>query len=111
MNFNGSDSDSGFSPDFFTGFNGFFKFRDPEDVFREVFDNDIFSFSSNNAFKFGFGNLQPFAEPFSNAYSSFTTFSSNFDDQEDAAKQNGQNWKKTTTSTKYVNGVKVETRR
>lgn len=97
-------------------FNSFFHFRDPQDVFKEFFSNDPFSGRSDFTngqnqfmFPFGLGNLSPFVEPYGNCYSSFTTFSSN-----DPFVDNGttpKNVKRTTTSTKYVNGKKVETRK
>ncbi|XP_017493457.1 PREDICTED: dnaJ homolog subfamily B member 6-like [Rhagoletis zephyria] len=82
------------------------------------------AFSPFSSFGFAFGNLQPFVEPFGNCHSSFTTFSSDdiFGEPMDAAdlgngtgtgKTSGPkpNVKRTTTSTKYVNGKKVETRK
>ena len=116
-------------------FSQFYKFRDPEDVFKEFFQNDLFmpfgpspfhpqngnGNGHNNAFSpFGFGNLQPFVQPFGNlGFSSFTTFSSNdVFGMPNGGVTNGNgapapksNVKRTTTSTKYVNGKKIETRK
>lgn len=117
--------------DFASPFGAFFSFRDPEDVFREFFGGDPFadmfggrsrgqrsnrqsaSLRQNNLFgfpSFGFGLGFPdiIADPnLSHGVTSFTTFStSNFDD---FASRPGV--KRTTTSTKYLNGKKVETRK
>lgn len=113
-------------------FASFFKFRDPDEVFKEFFKNDNmfgfgFGFPSQNGFGFGangngggfgaagfpfnFGNLTPYVESYPNCHSSFTTFSSdnfNFDDTRTATRSNV---KRTTTSTKYVNGKRIETRK
>lgn len=70
-------------------------------------------------FGFNFGNLQPFVEPFPNCHSSFTTFSSDDLFGEPLTTNGGKSSasapkptvKRTTTSTKYVNGKKVETRK
>lgn len=103
-------------------FSSFFKFRDPEDVFKEFFNNDPFGSFSGGAgfpngsqdqfmFSFGLGNLSPFVEPYSNCFSSFTTFSSNDPFVNESGTTPKANVKRTTTSTKYVNGKKVETRK
>ncbi|KAI7684897.1 hypothetical protein SSS_03470 [Sarcoptes scabiei] len=104
-----------------------FSFRDPHDIFQEFFKSDpfsdnfgfssfVFPFGGGNGGGgfggFGFGNLQPFVEPFGNTHSSFTTFTS-----DDSFGMNGMsngmrsNVKRTTTTTtKYVDGKKIETR-
>lgn len=103
-----------------------FSFRDPFDIFREFFDSDPFGSSENfvfnqpfNAFPFsingngfGFGNLHPFATSIGNTHSSFTTFTS--DDSFNMNNGNGvrSNVKRTTTTTtKYVNGKRIETKK
>lgn len=105
-----------------------FSFRDPHDIFQEFFKSDpfsdnfgfssfVFPFGGGNGGGgfggFGFGNLQPFVEPFGNTHSSFTTFTS-----DDSFGMNGMsngmrsNVKRTTTTTtKYVDGKKIETRK
>lgn len=110
-------------------FSAFFTFRDPEEVFRDFFGNDpfadIFGRNSNrnqnalnqqmffNPFaQFSAINSDPFAEfsdpLWGDGVSSFTTFSSSaaFNDL-----GNRPNVKRTTTSTKIVNGKKIETRK
>src|SRR5699024_9790934 len=121
-------------------------FRDPDEVFKEFFQNDPFADAFGpfgpspfmnggghrnghrngqngnahyNAFSpFGFGNLQPSVEPFPDRFSAFTTFSSDDVFGLPTGGQNGHaaaapksNVKRTATSTKYVNGKKVETRK
>ncbi|XP_054156610.1 dnaJ homolog subfamily B member 6-B-like [Oppia nitens] len=121
-------------------FNGFFTFRDPEDVFRDFFGSDP---TFNNMFR-QFGNQNnmtngvpmnphnqhmafPFQNPFAqfgggfptnvpfndhlwgDGVSSFTTFSSSGTTFNDLG--NRPNVKRTTTSTKNVNGKRIETRK
>lgn len=112
--------------DFFANNNSFasmFSFRNPHDIFREFFRSDPFAdfqqfgvggFAQFGQNGFGFGNLQPFVDPFGvgNTHSSFTTFTS--DDPFAHVNGNGirSNVKRTTTTTtKYVNGNKIETRK
>lgn len=102
-------------------FSNFFHFRDPQDVFKEFFaaTNGFNIFGNmggfgnggpmgNDIFGFNMGNLTPFVDSMPNGYSSFTTFSSN--NMHEAPKPKA-NIKRTTTSTKYVNGKKIETRK
>ncbi|XP_027193639.1 dnaJ heat shock protein family (Hsp40) member B6 mrj [Dermatophagoides pteronyssinus] len=104
-------------------FASMFSFRDPRDIFQEFFRGDPFAdfqpfgvggFTQFNQNGFGFGNLQPFVDSFgfNNTHSSFTTFAS--DDSFTNMNGNGMrsNVKRTTTTTtKYVNGNKIETRK
>jgi DnaJ family protein B protein 6 len=133
---NGSARNNHYNNDMFANnfgpnpFGAFFSFRDPEDVFRDFFNGDpfgdIFGRSSsnrnqqnsalhrqNNMFgftPFNFGGFNEFPDPFlSNGFSSFTTFANTGDNFNDLA--NRPNVKRTTTSTKYVNGKKIETRK
>ncbi|CAG2178892.1 unnamed protein product, partial [Oppiella nova] len=112
-------------------FQAFFTFRDPEDVFRDFFGSDPFSdlfgggrpsahtnhtsamnrqnnmqFAFNPFAQFGLGSMDHMNDHlWGDQSSTFTTFST-FNDL-----GNRPNVKRTTTSTKYVNGKRVETRK
>lgn len=93
-----------------------FSFRDPHDIFREFFHSDPFADSFGEAFSmFPFRSAgSGFAfdmHPFLNAHSSFTTFTSDdsFNNMGQGARSNVK--RTTTTTTKYVNGNKIETRK
>ncbi|XP_064613717.1 dnaJ homolog subfamily B member 6-like isoform X6 [Liolophura sinensis] len=104
----GGGGSSGFDADFDIGNFGFpsFHFRDPEDVFREFFGSgDPFA-----DFFRGFGGpsfFTPFFDndPFNN--SGFSQFSST----SFSGPSVGGNFKSTSTSTKFVNGKKVVTKK
>jgi len=78
-------------------FNAFNAFRDPNDVFKEFF--------SNGSFDDEFGAIDPF---FSGACS-MSSFS--FGTSNGFGGGNGANVKKTSTSTKIVNGKKIVTKK
>lgn len=107
------------------GFNhggGFhFSFRDPEEVFREFFGGrdpfaEFFGTSGFPGFGqsmfpgFGVGSSDPFMDPFgdmgrSNGMTTFST--SSFSGPQGAS----GNFRSTSTSTKYVNGKKIVTKK
>eukprot|EP00918_Siedleckia_nematoides_P069954 GHVU01152495.1.p1 GENE.GHVU01152495.1~~GHVU01152495.1.p1 ORF type:complete len:227 (-),score=29.57 GHVU01152495.1:450-1130(-) len=110
-NFDFGGFDSGFSH---------FNFRDPEDVFREFFGGrDPFAefFSTGFPAFPGFGgggmfggheNIEPIADPFGGSHSGFQQFnSSSFA----GPAGGGGNFKSTSTSTKYLNGKKIVTKK
>ncbi|XP_064613716.1 dnaJ homolog subfamily B member 6-like isoform X5 [Liolophura sinensis] len=122
----GGGGSSGFDADFDIGNFGFpsFHFRDPEDVFREFFGSgdpfaDFFRGERRDAFQngtmfqnsfTGFGGpsfFTPFFDndPFNN--SGFSQFSST----SFSGPSVGGNFKSTSTSTKFVNGKKVVTKK
>lgn len=96
-------------------FSNIFTFKDPHELFKEFFNNDPFGFSSSPfGFGFnGFASLTPGWDPFPNNYSSFTTFSSEdpFGSSRNGGSSRPNVKKSTTTTTKYVNGKKIETRK
>ncbi|KAF8791980.1 DnaJ subfamily B member 2 like protein [Argiope bruennichi] len=122
----GADAfDSDFSP-FFQ-----FSFRNPEDVFREFFGGDPFAeffgtgsdrqnqngnssrgLRTRDPFQpgaFGFGNF-PFL--FNDMNAGFPDFSSSFNATvSTGSSQPGAGVRKTTTSTRFVNGKKIETKK
>ncbi|XP_074594717.1 dnaJ heat shock protein family (Hsp40) member B6 mrj [Brevipalpus obovatus] len=119
---NGIDPTYGANMSGATGFAPFFQFRDPEDIFNEFFgQNGIFQqFFDGGAF----GNRQnggavvnnanPLSSPMAFAFNGFGGFGGfggfpsmtpNFSDF------NKPGIKKTTTSTRFVNGKKVETKK
>ncbi|CAL1279720.1 unnamed protein product [Larinioides sclopetarius] len=108
-----------------------FSFRNPEDVFREFFGGDPFADffgtgsdrqnqngSSSRGLRtrdpfqpgaFGFGNF-PFL--FNDMSAGFPDFSSSFNATvSTGSSQPGVGLKKTTTSTRFVNGKKIETKK
>ncbi|XP_014488457.1 PREDICTED: dnaJ homolog subfamily B member 6-B-like isoform X1 [Dinoponera quadriceps] len=122
--------------DFDPHFAGTFVFRDPEEVFREFFDGmpfeDLFSgfhgsgprrgganrhnYSTNNSLStsffgpFGFGFRLPFDDLLESAgtptnFTSFGTFTS-FDGM-----SGGTSMKRTSTSTRFINGKKITTKK
>ncbi|KAK6617851.1 hypothetical protein RUM43_014080 [Polyplax serrata] len=111
----------------FGGFDGFsFAFRDPEDVFREVFGGSsihdlLFGFHGNrgrpghrsgsrNSYPDqSISNFSPFSfginlDPFSNAFTSFRSFSP-------SARRNNPNVRSTSISTRFLNGKKITTKK
>lgn len=87
-------------------------FRDPNDVFRDVFGSrSIFDLLNNQFGNFNshFFNPQPFGRNFFNSreFSSFGHLNSFFDDQDEY--ETPVNVSSTTSSTRVVNGKKYET--
>jgi len=107
---------NGGSNDFdYGGFPGFsFSFRDPDEVFREFFGGrDPFADFFGGGFPSfgGFGGFQdPFVDPFSHfGGHGMQAFSSS--SYGGPPQMGGGNFKSTSTSTKYVNGKKVVTKK
>ncbi|CAH1175571.1 unnamed protein product [Phaedon cochleariae] len=115
---------TGQDEDYFN-FGGFtFTFRDPEDVFREFFGGSIFDFfseqQSSSARKGRHSNQEtslfnPLGSFFDDSFSlrtpgQYTSFSS-VESCFSSGSPNGTHVKKTSTSTKIVNGKKVTTKK
>lgn len=129
--YHGRGADSSF--DDFTPFFQF-SFRNPEDVFREFFGGDPFAdfFGNNldgknhNGSSGGLRTRDPFQGPFQGSgfafgsfpflfndmHSGFPDFTSSFNSTVSTASSTPSvGVKKTTTSTRFVNGKKIETKR
>ncbi|XP_060086031.1 dnaJ homolog subfamily B member 6-like isoform X4 [Ylistrum balloti] len=103
---NGNDFDRGGS---FSGFHGF-QFRDPEDVFREFFGGrDPFA-SFFGGFPSFASSSQFFSDDSFNSDSGFFQTSTSFSGPSGHG-GHGNNFRSTSTSTKYVNGKKVVTKK
>jgi len=118
-----------FDEDFDFGFNSY-SFRDPQDVFREFFGNDPFAdlFAQMTGFQrpqanhhhhqsqqlsntffdpfgFGFGDFMDTSGGFGGGFTSMTSFGGSMGGSA------GGNVKRTSTSTRFVNGKKIVTKR
>nr|AEX55298.1 HSP40 [Pinctada imbricata] len=110
----GGSYDTDFDFGNFHTFHGGFHFRDPEEVFREFFrGRDPF------ADFFGRGSDSIFRDSFPGFPSSSNVFSSDFGDSgmnfmtstSFSGPRGGGNFRSTSTSTKYINGKKVVTKK
>lgn len=123
--YHGRGTDAMFEHDFSPFFQ--FSFRNPEDVFREFFGGDPFAdFFGNTADRrnqngtglrtrdpfqlgFGFGNFpQLFA---SDIHGGFPDFSTSFNATVSTGGTTAPCVRKTSTSTRFVNGKKIETKK
>lgn len=122
--YHGRGMDSMFEEDFSPFFQ--FSFRNPEDVFREFFGGDPFAdffghstdrknqngtgLRTRDPFKsisFGFGNFpQLFPNDIHTGFTDFSTFNTSL-----STGGNAPSVRKTSTSTRFVNGVKIETKK